>query len=404
MAIETHPNHKPTTKAEHSERYARFWRFVGMAGAAVLLAAFLLTLLGVVDLRIVSDLDTPRAVDYSIRTALFLGNMYFVFCISLDGKRHIAALLAFMPLHVFFDWVLPGSFIVSTGIPAVYLILFCLGAHMDPFPVLRRHVALLVIAAIYQQISGFIKIQYLGFGYVSVPTALLSIYSIDLFLFLLFCKEVFFCEQKAKLLAGRPGGKLAIYPQAVSVRLSRQRRFAAIPGYKALAARQKAAVRVLASAYEVFQLLVVLSIGIINSMAVELPVMLLMFWAGRPILGASWHSGKLWVCSCVTFSGFYVLTKVAPPFEVSLFLTIALSAAFVWLLHLAGIKAERLEILEERFAHDFTRFGLSPEMAAFAYDYKVLGLSLKAQAEKSGFPIDTVRRYRTRVNRAIKDA
>lgn len=323
-------------KEASRSRNARFTLFLGATGLVVLLTAFILTLIGVVDLRIVSNLAIPAWVDFVGSFALFMLNMYFVFSITL--KTHVKNLLFFL-MGFAFLWVIAPVFIeadqgliFSYVLPLLTCLTFLYFQKQWNLWSFARIGLVFIGVPVYQVISGMVKVLCFKLAYNELNLITVLLMSVDLFFVYLFIYKV---VRQYELVVAK---KFCVLSKRNWVFQSRH---SYRPAEKEkLILLLKMAIRWL---YFAFQLAVVLLIGKLNSAFWELLVMLPVFWLGRVVLGKCWHSDKLWLCSCVTFSGFYSLTKCTLPFNISLFCCIILSGAFTYTMFKLGEMQESLD-------------------------------------------------------------
>lgn len=346
-------------------KYNKFWLFIGLSGLTVLLSAFMLTLLGVIDLRYLNQ-DTTALSIFSI--ILFLANLYFVFKITLrlSAKATIIALIGYIPVSIIASTLLLQNMPLVSSALAPFLYGFAIAVKQHKkFKYIVNFSIFWVSISLYQLVSYFIKIGLLyPLEYQELGALSTLLISIDLFIVYIWYERMVICYVVSK--------QFHVLPK--EERISEPTKLRKEVLGEDLTQRQRVIFALLSQGYQVFQLLVVLSLGLINNAIAELAVMLVMFWIGRKILEQSWHSERLWICSCAAFAGFYILTKITLPFSVSLFATVALSGGFVYLMHILGLKSDRLEELEARYDDDYTKYGLSKEMAKFAYDWLTAGL------------------------------
>lgn len=365
---------------------SRFITWLGIAGVTVLLSAFVLTLFGIIDLRI-EVFNDNKIFRFIINFILFELNLYFIFCITI-GNNSIKPLLYNLPISLISNIFLENSLIVSWVIPFIFIIIYNACLKQICFKkLIKFHILLTLFIATYQSISCYIKL--LNFNIVNLNGDFISnlIVSIDLYLVYYF------------LMKGVNGDyvglctKLAFLSESKSVRQAEEPSEEVL-NVEELTKRQEAVFRLLAGGYQIFQLLVVLGIGVINNMWIELVIMLIVFWNGRKILGNCWHSEKLSICSAATFTGFYILTKITPPLSISLFLVICLCGMFTYFMYVLGLKSDRLEYLEkskivsdseilklkqklEIMNGEFSSYRFSRKMESFAIDWLTNNMSDK---------------------------
>lgn len=371
-------------------RENKFIAFLGVCGTTLLLSVFFLAMFGVVDLRLVNDTVLSPLLVFSINSSLFMVNMYFTIsiCLNTDSKKTFKYMLWYIPIYIIPHFITIPSFLTSVVLPFGFVLIINKNKRT-----IINIITFSTVTIAYQLISGYIKFFGFGFNVYNGNSILALIYAIDLFLFFIIYKRV--------VNYNGLDCKHLVFPEKKSIQQNAELSKETLD-LSDLSRKQKFMFLFLASGYQVFQLLVVLAIGLINNMFVELILILPMFWFGRKILKQSWHSDTLWICSLATFGGFYTLTKVVLPLHISLFSIITLTGLFIYLLHRLGVNDERLQELESRYNSDFTKYGFTKAMSSFAFDYKINKLSIKQQMELSGLSEQVVKNYRTKVNNVLK--
>ncbi len=361
-----------------NKNHRAFIAFLGLSGAVILLSAFFLTLFGFLDLRYANDFQLHGSIDFFGNFFLFCINIVFVIktvFVKRARQKDICILLAIL---LFANWFIKNSLIVSTAIPFVAItIIFCKKKND-----IINLIVWFVLTGFLQYALKFVKTNIFDFEYHTENFITTFVYNIDLILIYILIERMSRSyEEYRKIVLAGFSRKHLVLREKTGVRINDGIGEKVLETEK-LTKKQKIIFAILSQGYQVFQLAVVLAIGLVNNMFLELIAMLIMFWVGRGLLKQSWHSNKLWICSCSTFIGFYVLTKITPPFSISLFMTVVCTGSFVYILHVLGIKSDRLEELEKRYETDFTKYGLSLEMAKFAHDWKIEGLTDKELMHK----------------------
>ncbi len=385
------------------QKIERLTVFAALSCLVVLLSAFLLTLLGVIDLRYVSEVELHPLINFSLSTSLFMLNMYFVFSITLDvyDNKVFKYLLWYLPILIVPQLIWEVHFIMSSILPLVFLL--CIKPKKQTC---ITYIKLFLLTSFIQVLLLFVKTHEFNPIVTHHNSVTTMVYSIDLILVLYFIRKVAINHGLAC--------KLDIYAEIFSI-LKTRRPSEKVLDFDELTKRQQILFLTLASGYQIMQLLVVLALGLIGNMFLELVVMLAMFWCGRKILGASWHSNTLWLCSVATFSGFFILIRISLPAVVSLFCVVILSSLFVYVLHALAIAQSKLEQLDklynECFAkHEFTTFDdfdkykFTNETQEIAYKWKVLKLTGKEiLADYPHLTIDSLKVRKNRINAKIKE-
>lgn len=398
---------------EIEKRKRRFIYMLGLSGLTVLLTAFILTLIGAIDLRIVNDVRVPAWIDFIGNFVMFMINMYFVFSITLRvfDKRKWFILLGYVPIYILKYFLIPVQIfglIHSFIIPLIYCIVLTIilskiknNIQLNKYTILC-YIISFVFIPIYQLLSGIVKLYGFGLYYYNCNILSTLLYSIDLYIVFILLKWVV----KNNVLGNiRRRRKFLLFAKDKSVPVDSETLQALTNG---MTRRQAVMFYILAMGYQMLQLIVVLAIGKINNMFIELLAMLIIFWIGRTILGKCWHSDKLWVCSVATFTGFYILTKCTLPLSVSLFACISLSGAFTYLMYYLGVKQEKYKEYEQIcdkekiFRDKCFQAGLSNIKTEIAVDYLINGMSIKDQSIKYEYTESTIKKYRQKIKDKIK--
>lgn len=362
----------------------RFEVTIALMCTTLLLALFVMTLIGVIDIRITEQVTLSPIVEF-IGSCIFLQiNAIFFVSITCDFnyKKSFAYSLIFIIVAIFLSlFEIFKGFFISFVLPIIFVIICMSKSDISKKSVIKRLCLLSFLCVTYEYLSGFIKLYLFNLQFQRVNFLTLSLYSIDLFLFYIICK-------KGVSIYGRlVDSRKFLFPSKSKCIRRNEKNCKNVLEFEDLTQKQRVIFASMAIGYQIFQLLIVLAIGHINQMFVELLIMLPVFWINRKILGKSWHSDKLWICSMVTFSSFYILTKITPPLEVSIFLVVILSGVFVYILHILGVKEDRLNCLEknniklekklEIFSGEFSRYGFSRRMESFAIDWLTNGMTDK---------------------------
>lgn len=305
-----------------------------------------------IDLKIINGINLPIIINITICIILFMGNMFFIFSISLKvfDKKIVKILFGFIPVYLLY-MIIPQSIFQNYGSFITFIVgfLYCLlfNKQLTLYNLMKRYGILSLVIGIYQKLSGFIKLDAFGFGYYTFNSITSFLYQIDLFLVYILIyigvKKYVELVRKVEHTFKFP---FSFKMQSISENVEQGKEKLDLSD---LNNRQRFIFWCMATSYQIFQLAAVLLIGIINNTFIELCIMLIIFWIGRPILGKSWHSDSLKWCSIITFSGFYILTKLVLPLDVSLLSCISLSGLFIYCLHRAGIYDEEHEkLLQEK--------------------------------------------------------
>lgn len=380
----------------------------------MLLSAFLAARFGIIDLRIAAQMRFSDSVEYVCKFTMFMLNLFFAVGIILRIRPRQALIITigYIPIHVLLCLAFkPGScfdFVVTVLAPFSYIIVINLFKRYLPFKSMLAGLFLFIAClGLFQQITGFIKLQKYGIGYFGVNSLTLFLYSADQYLFLI----LYYVEVIIYGLVGFASIHLKADGVQPDFETSRETMRQEIAN---LNAKGKFIFKLLAMSYYLFQLFVVLLIGFINNTAIEIFLMLVAFFLGRKALGKSWHSKKLSICSLITFTGFYILTKITLPITVSLFSCIALASCFVWLLYEAAIKEEEFNTLkgskasfdlktctEEQLREHCKLKGVSESSTEFCVDAFIYKKTNKELANMYNLEIQSVKDKKIRLQKKL---
>ena len=132
-------------------------------------------------------------------------------------------------------------------------------------------------------------------------------------------------------------------------------------------------------------------------------------------MGKSWHSDRLSVCSMVTFTSFFILTKISLPLEVSMFCCILLGMCFAVILYKAygiKVKVDRYDAIyafdletctEEQLAERASICGLSKEETEIAIKLFIDKLKAKEYMDLVGASDEyTARNYKSKLKKKLE--
>ena len=375
------------------ERVKLFNLFIALTGITLLVTLFVLTAFDVIDIRIPEQDTLSDYVEVSLKTIMLFINIFFMIkcCVRLNNfKCTIQSLVIVCAIGLIYNHI---DATTSTFLVAPLIIIL---VNKNRKKLLTKLLLYILITSLYQYVSGFVKIGLFNLEYRGVNALGGLVYSLDLYIF-------YYIYWKGVDNYVGYAIKSIFSTKKNSIRQDVKSSEEVLGGEEKLTTKQKVIFATMVMGYQVFQLLVVLTIGLFNQMFFELIILLIVFWIGREILKNCYHCETLRNCSLLTFSGFYIVTKISPPLSVSIFLIVILSGLFVYMLCYIGYKDNRLNMLEIRYENDYTRYGLTKNMADFAYDYLQNKLSVKQQMEKTGLSEQVVKNYRTKINKTIKN-
>jgi len=386
----------------------KFYKFIGVSYVFLLVLLAALTHLHVIDLKIYEYININNTLNNFLKILLYAINLFFIIKIISRSKdiKHIKYfsfyILLTLPL-VFLDSKL--QFIPSFLVPFSAIFFLKMFKEFDNLTIktlLQRFACFAIITNIVQLLIFFVRFG--DFGVSNIQNLNLreyTIISIDLLAYYFIYLKVVMTN------AAKPDSVVNFF-LAKADSISKNVRFSEesiiLDGLKL---RQKIIFLIMVYSYQFFTLFLVLAIGIINNKFYELLIMLAMFFVGRYILGRSWHSGKLWICSITTFSSFYILTLFPISLKFTLLGAVSLSAIFTYVLHkIAEIEDENAELriikaYIKNFDIDKTTkdelidrcmlAGMSREETLLAVELFVDKINAKDLAEKYHMAVSTLR-------------
>ena len=94
---------------------------------------------------------------------------------------------------------------------------------------------------------------------------------------------------------------------------------------------------------QLFQLGCVIGIAVLNNAVFEFIGMYLGFIIGRIVFRKSWHSKSLLICSILTFTIFFFLTRASLPLNISISCSLLLGIILAYVLYLFAELEERVD-------------------------------------------------------------
>lgn len=339
---------------------------VGACFTSILLIAFALTCIGVIDLKIVGDKKFSFWFEWLGNFAMFMLNTFFMISISMRifDNRIWRLVCGYVPIYVA-GCILGISIgngltlLFSTIIPITYVALIAYIKFRPAFnAILIRLCVFFISASAYQHVSGYVKLNSFGFHYYACNIATMFIYSIDLYLFyiLMYCVVKKHGSWKAFLRLPR---FLKSYSQEI-LSESRQNK----EDVSDLTIRQRHIFCLLAWTYAIIQPIIVLGANaLVNKFlhffggfymgAVELIVSWIALELCRLSLGKTFHSKNPIICNVVSLAVFFMISRLGMPLHISLFFNIALVALMAFVIHRFVVGKDELDCLKSyKQSHD----------------------------------------------------
>jgi len=391
-------------------KQARLIRVVSLSCLVLLIALFTGSLLDVCDVTINGELNININLEKFIYMVMFLINMYFVFSISLNryDNKIIYMCIGYIPIYILSVKFIGTNLISSTILPFIYLVILS----ENKISCTKRHCIFAVITIIYQQISGFIKLRVFDFEYYTMNLYQWLLYSLDLYIFYFisllevknYAKLVICTNTKSIPKIGGLSKENLSKDDGISVLLNQCSNL-----------KQKIVLFIMVMSLQLAQLAVVLLIGTLNNMLFETTIMIVVFWISRSTMGKSWHSDRLSVCSMVTFTSFFILTKISLPLEASMFCCILLGMCFAFILYKAygiKVKVDRYDAIyafnletctEEQLTERALICGLSKEETEIAIKLFIDKLKAKEYMDLVGASDEyTARNYKSKLKKKLE--
>lgn len=400
-------------------KQARLIRVVSLSCLVLLIALFAGSLLDVCDVTINGELNININLEKFIYMVMFLINMYFVFSISLNryDNKIIYMCIGYIPIYILSVKFIGTNLISSTILPFITVGIIAKSNKVNVCKAFKNLLLFYLITAIYQQISGYIKLRVFNFTYYAMNLYQWLLYSLDLYIFyFIYLMEVknyakyFICTNTKSIpkIGGLSKENLSDSQNkddGITVLLNQCSNL-----------KQKVILFIMVMSLQLAQLAVVLLIGTLNNMLFETIIMLLVFWISRSTMGKSWHSDRLSVCSMVTFTSFFILTKISLPIEISMFCCILLGMCFAFILYKAyyikakvdgydAIYAFDLEACtEEQLVERASICGLSKEETEIAIKLFIDKLKAKEYMDLVGASDEyTARNYKSKLKKKLEN-
>lgn len=398
----------------------------GSCGIVILLSAFILTYLGLIDLRYVSQITFNSLAEVIGNFIMFMVNGFFVFSISLliFDRNILKVLIPFAFLDIVLPFfVNPNTMLYSTAFPFIFIILYSIVQKQETKETLFvaiRFISMFALTALYQQLSGYIKLYSMNFTYYYCNILTMFIYSIDLFLFYILIYKVV-----------KKHGRQILFRE---LWLSCKNCFNVLkqtePISKDLPDMNKHQWRVfciLVYLYQILQVACILGINVaINKLFViigvngalfigfsELFIAFVIFEFARRIFGKTLHAKTDFKCNVISFLTYFALSRFLLPLNITLFFNIIIAAGLAYAIHRFATQNEEFQELKrhkiecEMMAHKTRRQKIQLILLEFPpehVDYDLLkmfanGVTVEKTAEHFHMSIATCNR---RIDRAIK--
>ena len=392
-------------------KQARLIRVVSLSCLALLIALFTGSLLDVCDVTINGELNINIKIEEFIYMVMFLINMYFVFSISLNryDNKIIYMCIGYIPIYILSVKFIGSNVFSSAFIPFVYMLVLNKGK----LKIAKRFTIFTIIVGIYQQLSGYIKLRVFNFEYYEMNLYQWLLYSLDLYIFyFMYLMEV---KNYAKLFIRTNTKSIPKISRLSKENLSKDDGISVLLN-QCSNLKQKVILFAMVMSLQLAQLAVVLLIGTLNNMLFETAIMIVAFWISRSTMGKSWHSDRLIICSMVTFTSFFILTKISLPLEASMFCCILLGMLFAFILYKAyyiKVKVDRYDAIyafnletctEEQLKERATICGLSKEETEIAIKLFIDKLKAKEYMDLVGASDEyTARNYKSKLKKKLEN-
>lgn len=331
-------------------------------GFIVLFVAFILTWLGIVDLKYVNEVSFNYWIEYIGHLVMFMINVFFMFSITLNFYKYTKYLcIGYIPLYMLAEMSFSETMIASTIIPIIYLLLVnCFFIKIKFKNFLLKGLFANIIMSIITFLLNTIKNNFSHFRYFKFNNCLtVFIYSIDLYLFYFAIYKgvrIYDWENVVRLLRFLKSNCKKILSNwrkgDVSDLTNRQRYifFFLVWSYLILQSTFVLGINLLIN--KLFYYLGGLYIGII-----ELICLWIMLEIFRSVLGKTYHNKDPIICNKVSLVVVFVISRFSLPFKISLLFNIVIVAIVTYLIHVFVIKKEQFESLFE-YKHNQEEFNL----------------------------------------------
>lgn len=395
-------------------KQARLIRVVSLSCLVLLIALFTGSLLDLCDVTINGELNININLEKFIYMVMFLINMYFVFSISLNryDNKIIYMCIGYIPIYILSVKFIGTNLISSTILPLIAVVIAAKRNNVKICKALKNLILFYFITALYQQASGYIKLRAFNFTYYEMNLYQWLLYSLDLYIFYyMYLMEV---KNNAKYFICANTKSISKISRLSKENLSKDEGISVLLN-QCSNLKQKVILFVMVMSLQLAQLAVVLLIGTLNNMLFETAIMIVVFWISRSTMGKSWHSDRLSVCSMVTFTSFFILTKISLPLEASMFCCILLGMCLAFILYKAygiKVKVDRYDAIyafnletctEEQLTERASICGLSKEETEIAIKLFVEKLKAKEYMDLVGASDEyTARNYKSKLKKKLE--
>lgn len=326
----------------------KFLSVMSMIFVTVLLCSAVLTWLGIIDLRIVSEIKFDFAVEYIGNFTMFFINLFFLFsiCLHIFDKKILIYLLGYVPICVVSGLCGIGQTIIFTAIlPIIYLFAISFFLFKNNFRrILIDTVLFNILIITYQQISGFVKLYGMGWQYYKCNIVMMLIYSIDLYLVYILLYRVVkkydrrknlvwllrFLKSNCKEILGNRNA------EDVSDLTVRQRRIFSALIWIYLIAQSCFVIGVNLLINKFLYYLGGMYIGLIELIIASIALEIF-----RRVLGKTFHDKKPLICNAISLIVICTISRFSLPLNVSLFFNVCVSAGMAFIIHVLVVRNEK---------------------------------------------------------------
>lgn len=330
---------------------------LGFCFMFVLIVADILTWLGVIDLRIVGQVDFPYAVEYIGNLLMFIANVLFSLSLSYRqfNKRILIMATGYIPIWIICSYIGMGqTMITSTLLPCLYIIIImAISRNMS-----RISLLCFIISNVYmlivQQLTGYVKLENMNFSFYQCNIATAFIYSIDMYLlYILAYKVVKYCGSMENVVR---------FPRFLKEACRQILANREMEDVSALNKRQRHIFFALAWGYLIAQSFLVIGLNVlINKFfhyiggfyigTIELVTAWIALELCRLALGKTFHAPPK-ICNAVSIAVGFIISRLGLPLHISLFYNVCLVGVIAWVIHKLVIKNDELVMLRQKIFND----------------------------------------------------
>lgn len=275
-------------------------------------------------------------VIFACNCTLFMIHMFFTFsiCLGLYERRSLCITVAYIPLHIMAVFIWKDSLITSTLIPLVYILIH---AALDKSIIKTafRWIGYHIIIGVYQYLALMVKIGMFEWDAYSFMFWDGILFSID---FILFNIILYF------IIGGKKhANQWVVRTKDIESASFDYEDYKALAEFETLSKKQRFLSLLLLSAFQLFQMLLILGISAIGNVFIECVFTMLSYLAYCIVIKHRLHCENVSVCTIISMALFYVASKITLPVNISMYVPILIGFLTAYSLYLMQVHIEEFE-------------------------------------------------------------